>query len=556
MAGPECTDKACKYKIEVWSRENYCSSLEAQRAGEVKGKAVEVEITLPVGQTGFCNEYVCIGSSEKLADLLSCDPFEKDGRTRNPCFSHRFAYYMLNRFIGYLNGKLDIDVSDVRAILKRKIPPVLTIAVNFPGLSNAFYEHRINSLIFGDFGGRLPTATDGDVVVHEATHWVLDLINPLLVRGFFGAGRSIDEGCADAIAALLFDNPQIAEDMRAAEHGAGSGKGLRTVKNSETLRSKFGVEWVDMDPHNIGEVISGFFWSLAERFTRLLRKKNPKAYEEDPAAFRERARNATMKLIFVHIGSYNVASPDFADFPQAVTDAAESLYDTDKSLNLLSELTEYGVDIETIKGQIREEAGAREFDWYAEKFGKQGQGAIAISQIPFSDEPVEIGAGKGGALFYQQLYETKSHGKIPVLSHGMVVRADRAGIRQRHAEGVLRIKEGLIEDRAKIGRGGAYMLARSNIEQHLKQRLSRTRSGDLTPGDIQWLVERTSRELRKHGPTAGRLAIFPKRMAKEDGDKTAAAFEPLLVWHFEMDSVSIAIDANTGDLVAINIHAR
>jgi hypothetical protein len=368
MVTTSCENDICTYPIEVWSRENHYSSQQALSKGQETALTKTVEIELPKGAGGLCGKYTCAKSDITFDKLLSCPAPSASGVTRSPCFATRFSYYMVDKYVRFLSDTLDIDLHTVRETPMQHSPisrahRLLPINPAILDFNNAFYMPSDEDLNFGDGMGALLFATDGDIVLHETSHWVIDMVNPKLAEGSFGAGFSIHEGCADVLPALFFGDAQIAEDIGFIKDKRGTMHGLRTVNNSTTFAKLFGGKSIEMDPHVIGKVYSGFWWSVSKKLETLLKKSNPSDYRLNRAKYNQLARHATMKLVINHIAEYKSGTLQFSYFRDASIRSARSLI----KAGVLFELTDHGVDLASIERVINSQAKARGIDFIIEQ---------------------------------------------------------------------------------------------------------------------------------------------------------------------------------------------
>ncbi|MFO0723361.1 MAG: hypothetical protein U1E65_06240 [Myxococcota bacterium] len=125
------------------------------------------------------------------------------------------------------------------------------------GDMNADYDPSSRSLSFGTSLGAWRTASDGDVVVHELGHMILDHLCPGLLVSAEGA--AIHEGMADAFAAVFHGDPEIAED---ASELTGNSAGFRSAKNDADLG------FAGDEAHARGEVYAGLSWDICQDLGR------------------------------------------------------------------------------------------------------------------------------------------------------------------------------------------------------------------------------------------------------------------------------------------------
>ena len=508
---------------DVWRGENSYSS---------DGKTWEVALKgLPEGAGSMCGEYVCVTEEDAGGRKIICPPSAANGKPGEACFAQKFAYATLDRFIRLTTDKLLCELDEkksdkgcaqglglvqvVEALKKRKMP--LPVEVNSPFLVNAYYSPRDLKLVFGDGEKKFLLATDGDIIVHEAAHWLIDTINPALGSSWRGLGNAIHEGSADAMAALHFGDPQMAEDFNFYKVGRGYKGGLRTVKNTRTVANLKLTE-----PHEMGKIIGGFWWSLYERLVVSLKKANPSAYKENPALFEQLARNATMKLVLAHAGSYSVPSPDAPDFLEAVSRAATDL----NFIDGLTELTKRGVGLMAILKEIAAEGDARglgEPIWPMSWHGNTGKKS-AISFGP----ALSITGAAGESIAYKPQTHMTSQGPALVLGYGAIERDGRSD-----AKGLREIGEGEIDETVVFSRGEAYKRAVSAAGKELADLLaSRKDDAEIPAASRKQILSKARKTLESTGFSEGKLAILP-------GEKG-------LAWLFDAGVAEIAVDAKTG----------
>jgi len=407
MGEANCIDGLCAHKVEVWSRENHYSSKQAVARGEEASITKTVYLQLPKGAKGLRGKYAFAKSDIPLGTLLSCPAPTVDGIKRSQCFATRFAYHTIDRYLNFLSKTLLIDMHTLRET-KRVLAPqtrahrLLPINPAILDFNNAFYMPSDEDLSFGDGGGALLFATDGDIVIHETSHWVIDMINPNLIENFFGAGLSIHEGCADALAALYFGDAQVAEDIGFIKKERGTMHGLRTVNNNLTFKKLFAGKSLDMDPHVIGKIYSGFWWSVSEKLEARLRIKNPD-YSQNRTKYNELARRATMKLILVHIAQYGSGAPKFSDFQGAAIKSARALVES----GVIEEMTENGVSLKSMERIINAEATRRGVDYVIEQEGV-GSGKHVATEIKVSEKKARGIALSALKTFYKKKLDKRS----------------------------------------------------------------------------------------------------------------------------------------------------
>lgn len=503
----------------IWTNGNRYSS---------KGQTQRVELQgLPPNATEMCGQLVCIDEYNASGQRITCNPFDTNDGPASRCFPQKVAYQSLDSFQRFLSDELDCDMQLVRAIMRHRNPRPLHVVINVPNTINAYYNPPAENILVGDGEGRCQIATDHDILLHESGHWVIDTINPTLADGFLGLGMAVHEGGADAIAALKTSDAQIGEDFNVCRHGYGYAGGVRSVNNTRTFRNV-----TDPDPHEVGKVFSGFWWSLAQRLDGALRSRDPRLAAH-PAEAWALARKATIKLVFTNAGSYKAPSPLPVDFIDATVAAAKGLIDAEE----LNELTAHGVDLARITQEVQAEATSREFAWMNQQLLQDMGAPTAIATLAFG-KPIELFDARGGrALFRPQVLQTR-HGEALVAGYGYFQRGDGRGISAGSAPRLRRIDQEKIDVTLGVTKEKALELAIAAAETDFAALLAK-RTADLEiPAISRMRLIREAREaLKAKGARGARLAILPKGKN--------------LVWLFDAGLAHIAIDAPTGKATII-----
>ncbi len=541
MGSMRCEGNVCHHRVTVWQKENYYSSKQAvdraKREGRSLGITREVEITLPKGATAMCGDNVCVNDVQPWANLFTCPPFQADGVTRNPCFSHRQVYHELDTFIRFMSDRVGLDMHFLRYMRDRHSGP-LPAAINIPNFNNAFYMPSDEDLSFGN-----AFASDGDIVLHETGHWVIDMINKKLADTFLGAGLAIHEGCADAIAALIHGDAQIAEDIGYFKgRNRGTARGLRTCNNTTTFRDIFSVKKPNIDSHHIGTVYSGFWWKLMGRIEGLIEKRTGRCSPEN----RVMARIAVLKMVVAHADSYIVPTPSFADFKPAVVKGTQGLF----AAGELDELAQLGIGQNDIVREIEAEAKVREFDWMEQFMGAPKAQPTTLAGMQFT-KPVILGAdprvvkGEGRVRVAEQLYVTKTKSRktrkpytLPVLGHGKLI--DRKGV--VHTEGVLPIAQGSFDETVRLTKEKAFAKAMHAVTSNIEEDLKRREDAPVEANTIHSLVATCKKSLMKLGAKGAKLVVLSPKMLNA-GRKDRAITKPMLAWYFKTDETAIAVEA-------------
>lgn len=197
---------------------------------------------------------------------------------------------------------------------------------------NAWFSRKDKNTYFGTSDGRWDLVTDKGVVRHENGHFVIDMQAPALAS-FYGA--SMHEGLADAIATLFERDPELGEDQGKIDSGAAEGRGKRNSYNQLTrtevifnaqqrMSQDQQIQGLQVDPHEMGKVFSGFYWAIGEYFHKLFtgRERNPALDVEklDKLAAKEALKIATSTALF--LGTRWMTPMDFV---RAALQAIDSL---------------------------------------------------------------------------------------------------------------------------------------------------------------------------------------------------------------------------------------
>lgn len=507
------------FEARVWKKENSFSSKDETTIVELLG--------LPPDAKQMCGEYICIDELDAAGNKVICPPARKEedaAEPGTPCFAQNVGYYYLDSFIRFLDEKLGINMR-----FYKRVDFPISVHINVKDFDNAMYFPPDKDLTFGvvkyvekGVVKEFPLILDGDIVIHELFHWVIDPINPMLTGGFLSAGAAIQEGCADLVAVMYHSAIYHTDDWQVGESYSRHKRGIRTVHNNETFQGVYSKKSFFFDPHEIGKIYSGSGMSLFEAIEKLLRKK---AGKQTCAPINELAHYAIMKIILAHASAYNVPNPDHGDFPDAVVAGTKELIDA----GVTRELTDWGITLADIEPEIRRIAKERGFDWIA--------APVSVPPPPaLVGEPVTINLVYGGeTLFYPQLYKTARLGDAVVLGHGYMNRQIESSKVEDYTQNIRIIKPGSIKEDVKISKEEAFNLAVKAIQKELPEMLARRTGMAAVPlvSRVKIVNDALSFLNEKGG---GKLAVLP--------DSTD------LVWIFDAGMVEIAINAFTGKTAA------
>lgn len=504
---------------EVWTDGNQFES-ERHRNTPQDPITKEVELNgLPPDAKSYCGEYVCIHEETPANLSISCPPFPKGGTVTSSCFDRRFAYHTMDTFIRFLKDTLGFDVRTVKARVRKEMLLPIPVFVNVSNLDNAYFSRDTRDLTLGDGRGVWHFASDGDINIHELTHWLIYMINPLLGDDEWGDGNAIHEGVADAFTALYFGDPEIAEDAAKREGPNGSASGLRTAENTAKFQDLNTTE-----SHEVGKIYSQFFWSIYRNILAELEAGNRGEFAKNPTQFRDLARNSTMLIILAHLGNFAIPSPTHADFVDAVLVAVKRL----SGEGLLKGLAQYGVSADKIRAMVRGEEKECGFDWMAKRIAEERKEPSSLDGVTLGEETLLAGFGGETRVASKQFYQTKKRGKVQVLGAGFI----SAG-----------------KDEARAATHGIRELRSVNIDEEIK--LAEAKAKEKALAAIKtWQNGRYRPEVRRRiiaaataaassGRANGRLAIPPKKTS--------------LAWSFRLGPANVLIDAKTGEILSLYI---
>lgn len=343
-------------RVKVWEKENAFSS-------EGRTKIVELDDISPYAKE-LCGDYVCIEGSQRGPDNFLCDPFKPGSKTFTPCFTQGFAYYTLDKYLRDLRENLNFDVFLARRFKLRRDDRAIPATVDIPDLANAFFVHENETIEYGENLGR----ADGDILIHEASHWIVYIINPKLGHDYTSDGRAIHEGLSDVLTALHFDDPEICETCDGSQ-------GMRSVENKNTLQSTD-----PFDTYERGKVYSRFFWSL---------------YKEIGGSYL--ARSAVMLIALAQVGHYKTNTPEPKDFRAAVISATDALIRE----GFFRELANSGVGVDKLKTQMRILFNELGFNSYSAPIHLAAKPPKMNEEASFICKPVK--RKKGGLLCRTQV---------------------------------------------------------------------------------------------------------------------------------------------------------
>ncbi|MBI4197048.1 MAG: hypothetical protein HY539_04415, partial [Deltaproteobacteria bacterium] len=288
----------------VWELENDISS---------DGRFREVWFPdLAVEARAFQSQYVDVKGTTPVNGVFKYAPYLEGSKVTQDGFDQGQLYYSLSLGYHYLTH-LGFDLKGILGSTHQGKSHPIAATANGMGQLNAYFSPKEDRLVFGTGGkdaagnDKWHLAADNDVSLHETGHKLLHHMNPNLLLPFGGDGGAIHEGFGDALATLIYNDPELSEDFtRALGRTSGKDKGLRLVNN------KLALSDVTEEVHDRGRVYAGFFWSVYERLKKKL--------DEDSA------RILAIRIAVNHGSNYtNVFRPDSQDFVNAVLKGVEGL---------------------------------------------------------------------------------------------------------------------------------------------------------------------------------------------------------------------------------------
>lgn len=459
----------------------------------------------------LCGENICIKATTPVKLDTFCPIFQPGSQVTTTCFDRRFAYYQLDAFIDFLRQGVKFDVNLVYSRIRHMPGYTIPVYVNEPNLENAFFDPTNGTLTFGDGKNKWHFASDGDILVHEAGHLIVHLINPTLSEDFYSAGPAIHEGVADVLAAIFFKDPEIAEDSGIWQSGAPTKDGLRSVANNSRLQALKTAE-----PHEVGKIYGRFFWSMYQRILAKLGNKNP--------AMKTIAQILATQIILTHLGNYKVPNPTHSDFLDAVKAGIAQL----KKYGQLGVSSLYGVDADFLLEAAEAESILCGFDWITKKKEEELPEEASFPDAVL-DEPVLLGNFLGERrVARKQFYKSSAHGKVLMLGQGYISPLNDQDIHKEFTQGLRRIKPNEIDEQVRVPQNTAFATASKKLDS--------------------WQPKNLRPAMRQRLVFAAKLALAEKRAAA----RLAIPFKASsLAWHITASSLEIIIDAKNGRLISV-----
>ncbi len=452
----------------AWVRENRISS---------DGQVTDVDLTnLQEGATELWGKLVKVDGKTKLNGIFRYDPFQPGKIVTQDGFDQVVLYYSLNNLQEYLAG-LGIDSQKIISSQHAGTPHPIVAHANASADLNAWYSPQSDDLTFGTNGDmskgqdKWHLVSDSDVTTHEGGHLLLDHTNRRLGGWLtdrrncvekcgplpgkddswtYGEGRAIHEGFGDALAALIYDDPEMSEDF-APNLGRPPSKtdGLRNANNDLTLNN------VGNEEHDRGQVYAGFFWSIK----KMLSDPNG-PFKLDS----RRAADLTLKILFNHASNYATARPKPVDFVDAVM----------KGIDALAASNQLGVDVGALKSGVLTEAARRKMVTGPADTSTLNEGIVRSfselagrfgSNTGFIPDQRSVFIG-GSQDIYQQQQRLSSGRIVDAVGGGIYVTKNAAGqVISISIKDVRQIKPGEIDETIRINPNTVLSLASSEAQK-------------------------------------------------------------------------------------------
>ncbi len=251
-------------KLVVWAREGAVASSGQTVSAGLLGGVVAT-------QDGLYTARVHVSGTTVLDTAEGQQPFASGATVTSDGFDQVNVLWTVNTVLARLKAAgVDLDLLQRSSLANSG---VARAEVNGTTDLNAWYTPTENKVQFGTDDGVWHLGSDADVVAHEFGHYALDHLNPNMLGA--GEGAAIHEGFGDLMAALTFDDPEIAEDVSTlAPSSQMSEQDLADWKKNGFMREvKNDAKAGDPDmwePHAKGQVYSGSAWVVRDELVKLV----------------------------------------------------------------------------------------------------------------------------------------------------------------------------------------------------------------------------------------------------------------------------------------------
>lgn len=468
----------------IWEKENRISSEGKSRPTTLQG----------LGDTAkeLLGRLVQVDGKTRLGGLFRYQPFAEGSLVTQDGFDQVVLYHHLDQVQRYLM-QIGFDVPKIIEQHRQGKSSAVVAHANKVEDLNAWYNRQAQDLTFGTAKDKWHLASDADISVHEFGHLLLDHIQPNMGGWYGKEGGAIHEAFGDALAALYFNDPELAEDFPPAlGKEAGPTKGLRDAKNQLTL------ETAGTEVHDRSRPFAGFVWSLKT------------ALADHAGSFKLEDRKAADLMLMLTVGHtfhYSTTKPSSLDFVDAIIATVDAEATT----------LQTSVNTALLKEAILQEAVKRKFMTAGEadlrRHPQPPPQILTVEQMQAqlasfgSHVTFNIRQGIADRLGhrveqYTQHYQTQGHGAVELLGHGAIVRYGRDGhsVERLSLADVRPIKAWAVDETVNLDAHSALQKARDHARTRLAaalQRLQTVRLGtnaprDLAPYIMQARIARTS----------------------------------------------------------------
>ena len=229
--------------------------------------------TSSVNVPGTCATVPAVGGAFNFA-------VDTTWKTATDNFAAAMAYFHLDKHVSFFK-KLDPAIPAGNAgnggssrALRGSLPALVNNFDQNKPFDNAFFSPVLDAMVFGQ-GADADYAYDATVMYHEFTHgvvWAWGGFNPQFdSAGLNWEASAVNEGTADSMAASETGRSVVGSFLNAVNPaGAFQGRNLSDPNASRTCQGDgsvsptqgVGVNGLDGEEHDDGEIWNGFFWDV------------------------------------------------------------------------------------------------------------------------------------------------------------------------------------------------------------------------------------------------------------------------------------------------------
>jgi len=307
-------------------------------------------------------------------------PVDSSWKSTSDNFAAAMAYFHLDKHVSFFK-RLDSTIPPAAGnggssrALRGSLPALVNNFDQNAPFENAFFSPLLDAMVFGQ-GANADYAYDATVMYHEFTHgvvWAWGGFNPQFdSAGTNWEAKAVNEGTADAMAASETGRSRVGSFLNAVNVApAFQGRDLSDPNVSRTCQGDgstsptigVGVNGLDGEEHDDGEIWNGFFWEVFDG----LRTAGIKACGgacEAGAAIQYKALQLTAGT-----------APTFDSYWQTLKSAATALYPASPSV------AEF---VDCVAKRRKLDKCDRTFPLYA------GESKVQVIQVRFSPFQVAI----------------------------------------------------------------------------------------------------------------------------------------------------------------------